>query len=57
LLGSKSEATGIETATLENSASYIDGWIRAIRQDRTLVVTAAAQAQKAADYILNEGRA
>jgi antirestriction protein ArdC len=49
---------GIETATLDNSASYIDGWLRAIRQDRTLVVTAAAQAQKAADYILaNEGRA
>jgi antirestriction protein ArdC len=49
--------TGIETATLDNSASYIDGWIRAIRQDRTLVVTAAAQAQKAADWILGEGGA
>jgi antirestriction protein ArdC len=43
---------GIETATIDNSASYIDGWLRAIRQDKTLVVTAAAQAQKAADYIL-----
>jgi antirestriction protein ArdC len=51
--------TGIETATLDNSASYIAGWIRAIRQDKTLVVTAAAQAQKAADYVLGaiEGRA
>jgi antirestriction protein ArdC len=47
---------GIETATLDNSASYIDGWIRAIREDRTLVVTAAAQAQKAADFILANER-
>jgi antirestriction protein ArdC len=43
--------SGIETATLDNSASYIDGWLRVIRQDARLVVTAAAQAQKAADYI------
>jgi antirestriction protein ArdC len=48
--------SGIETATLENSASYIDGWIRAIRQDSRLVVTAAAQAQRAADCVLGEGR-
>ena len=44
--------TGIEPATLENSAAYVAGWLKVIRQDARLVVTAAAQAQKAADYIL-----
>jgi antirestriction protein ArdC len=44
----------IEPAILENSASYIAGWLRAIRQDARLVVTAAAQAQKATDYILGK---
>ena len=43
---------GIESATIENSASYIAGWLRRLRGDHRLVVTAAAQAQKAADYIL-----
>lgn len=43
---------GIEGQTIENSAAYVDGWRRAIRQDKKLVVHAAAQAQKAADYIL-----
>ena len=43
---------GIDGATIENAAAYIDGWRRAIRQDKKLVVHAAAQAQKAADYIL-----
>ena len=42
----------IETATIENSAAYIAGWLRRLRDDHRLVVTAAAQAQKAADYIL-----
>jgi len=43
--------TGIETRTIDNSASYIDNWRRAIKGDSKLVVQAAAQAQKAADYI------
>jgi antirestriction protein ArdC len=45
---------GIETATIDNAAAYLAGWLRAIRQDNRLVVTAAAQAQKAADYILGQ---
>jgi len=44
--------TGIAPATLENSAAYIDHWKKAVRLDHKLVVTAAAQAQKAADMIL-----
>jgi len=44
---------GIENITIENSAAYIFGWLKALRNDRTLLVHAAAQAQKASDYILN----
>lgn len=43
---------GIEADTLDNSASYIDGWRKKISEDIKLVVHAAAQAQKAADFIL-----
>ncbi|WP_046176230.1 ArdC family protein [Domibacillus indicus] len=42
---------GIENATIENSASYIQSWLRALKEDSKLIVYAAAQAQKAADYI------
>jgi antirestriction protein ArdC len=43
--------TGIAPATLENSAAYLRSWIGVLRGDSKLVVTAASQAQKAADYI------
>jgi antirestriction protein ArdC len=44
---------GISPVVLENQAAYVQGWLRKIRGDKRLVVIAAAQAQKAADYILN----
>ena len=44
---------GIETPeTFENSAAYIDGWLSKIRKDSRLVLSAAQQAQKAVDEIL-----
>ena len=43
--------TGIDNSTLDNSASYIASWLRKLKEDSRLVVIAAAQAQKAADYI------
>ena len=43
---------GIGPATVEDSASYLAGWVKVLRGDKRLVVTAAAQAQKAADMIL-----
>ena len=43
--------TGIAPATLKNSAAYLRSWIGVLRGDSKLVVTAASQAQKAADYI------
>lgn len=42
---------GIENSTIENSAAYIQSWSRKFKQDSKLIVTAAGQAQKAADYI------
>ena len=44
--------TRIENITLNNSAAYIQGWLKALKDDKKLVIMAAAQAQKAADYIL-----
>jgi antirestriction protein ArdC len=44
---------GIENTTIENSAAYIQGWLKFLKNDKTLLIYAAAQAQKASDYILN----
>lgn len=38
--------------TLDNSAAYVAGWLARLKGDAKLVVQAAAQAQKAADFIL-----
>lgn len=43
----------IEQSTIVNSAAYIRGWLKALKNDKMLLVHAAAQAQKASDYILN----
>jgi antirestriction protein ArdC len=37
--------------TIENSTAYIQSWARRLREDKRLVITAASQGQKAADYI------
>lgn len=44
---------GIETATIENQASYIKSWRDRIKKDVKLVVEASSQAQKTANYIMN----
>ncbi|HVB56866.1 MAG TPA: zincin-like metallopeptidase domain-containing protein, partial [Candidatus Acidoferrales bacterium] len=46
--------TGIEKSTLENSAAYIATWIKRLKDDSKLIISAASQAQKAADYILGK---
>ncbi len=43
---------GIESQTLFNSASHLQTWIERLRSESRLIVSAASQAQKAADYIL-----
>ena len=42
----------IENTTLLQSASYIQHWLERLKDDRKLVVHAAAQAQKACDFVL-----
>ena len=43
---------GIENKTINNSAAYIQGWLKRLNNDKTLIISASAQAQKAVDYIL-----
>lgn len=48
---------GIDNAQIENSAAYIASWLRALKDDRKLIVVAAAQGQKAAEFILGASAA
>ncbi len=41
--------------TIDNSAAYIEGWLKSLKSDPTLIVYAAAQAHRAADFILGNG--
>ena len=48
---------GIEQSqTFENSVSYINGWLKRLREDSRAIVTASGKAQKAADLILGIGQ-
>lgn len=42
---------GIDGSTLDQSAAYLDSWIKQLEDDPRLIVNAAAQAQRAADYM------
>ena len=46
-------SAGIEQQTIENSAAYIQGWLQVLKNDKKLAIVAAGQAQRAADFILN----
>lgn len=43
---------GIVPSIIENTAAYIQGWIKQLRDDKRLVVQAGGNAQKAADFVL-----
>lgn len=48
---------GISTdSSVKNSASYIQGWLDALKRDARLVVSAAGQAEKAVRYILDSSQ-
>jgi len=47
---------GLDNSLLANSASYIDGWIHTLRSDPKAMITAASQAQRAADYLRGIGQ-
>lgn len=42
---------GIDCKTIDNAASYIANWVRRIKSDDKLVVRAASQGQRAAEYV------
>lgn len=45
---------GIETKnTFKNSASYIQSWLKVLKNDVKFIVSATSKAQKAVDYVLN----
>lgn len=44
---------GILNETADNSAAYLANWIKKLREDSKLIVKAATQAQKAANYIMD----
>ena len=48
--------TGLAPQTLENSAAYLQSWLRVLKSDSRMVVTAASAAQKAVDYILGKSQ-
>lgn len=47
------ERAGINTAdVMDNSTAYLQSWLKHLKNDSKLIITAAGKAQKAADYIL-----
>jgi len=45
--------SGIDN-TLENSAAYIQSWMKSFKDNPDIIITAASKAQKTADYILKQ---
>lgn len=48
-----SSLCGIGANNFDQSVSYINGWLQALKNDKRLIIKAGGQAQKATDYILN----
>jgi antirestriction protein ArdC len=47
---------GIQPRVIDNQAAYLAGWLKKLKQDKKLVISAAGQAQRAADWIRGERR-
>ena len=46
---------GLETSSsFRNNAAYVQSWLKALRNDKRLIVSAAGQAEKACSLILNQ---
>ncbi len=43
-------------AIVDNSAAYIQGWLKALHNDRRMIVEVASKAQQAVDYVLHQKR-
>lgn len=48
-----SSLTGIAEKVEVNSTAYIQGWLKALKNDRKFIVVASSYAQKGVDFILN----
>lgn len=44
--------TGIGEKVIDNQTSYINGWLKELRNDKRLIVSASGKAQTAVDYII-----
>ena len=48
---------GLETpSSFQNNAAYISGWLKALRNDKRLIISATGAAEKAVNYILGKER-
>ena len=45
---------GITPTVIENQTAYVQGWLKTLKADKKLVISAAGQAQRAADWIRNQ---
>jgi antirestriction protein ArdC len=45
---------GIQPAVIGNQAAYLAGWLKQIKSDKKLIISAAGQAQRSADWIRGE---
>ncbi|RQW17911.1 hypothetical protein EH196_20230 [Bacillus sp. C1-1] len=44
--------SGISNMTIDNNAAYIKSWLDRLKGDKTLILKASQQAQKACDHIM-----
>ena len=49
-----SSFAGIQPRVIDNQAAYLAGWLKQLKLDKKLVISAAGQAQRAADWIRGE---
>jgi antirestriction protein ArdC len=49
-----SSHAAIQPAVIENQAAYLAGWCKKLKEDKKLVISAAGQAQRSADWICGE---
>jgi antirestriction protein ArdC len=45
---------GIQPSVIDNQAAYLSGWLTQLKSDKKLVISAAGQAQRAADWICGQ---
>lgn len=49
------QSIGLDNSTLTNTAAYCQSWLRALENDKNLILASMGKAEKAAEYILTNG--